>query len=212
MMRSISWRILILSIAVASATAGCTTEPVSRTSVDKVLKAPDAPNAPYSNIVLVGVAPSRELARELEQGLGVRLTEKGVEAHSFVKESTATAVSEEAVAALVAATGADAVLMISGQLAGGEIEKRDEPIDVEARPIGDNLLNYFRYDYEEYVAPTFADITMDVVLVSNLFDGASNDRVHSVEASTTDGETSYEIIMAQAKVIVDRMKKDGLID
>ena len=210
MRRSANGQVLFLGLAVLA--AACNTQPVARTTVDKVLKAPDAPNAPYSTIVLVGVAPTRELARELEQGLSVHLSEQDVESHSFVKESSATAVSEEAVAELVVATGADAILMISGRLAGGDIEQRDEPIDVEARPIGDNLLNYFRYEYEEYAAPSYTDITLDVELVSNLYDAASNERVHSVETSTKDGETSYEIIMAQSDAIVARMKKDGLID
>jgi hypothetical protein len=210
MMRSASGRAaFLLFVAVAAA---CNTQPASRTTVDRVLKAPDAPNAPYSNIVLVGVAPSRELARQLEQGLGEHLSKQDVETHSFVKESSAKEVSEEAVQALVTATGADGILMINGRLTGGDIEQRDEPIDVEARPIGDNLLNYFRYEYEEYVAPTYADITLDIVLVSQMFDAASNNRVHSVEANTTGGETGYEIIMAQSAVIVARMKKDGIID
>jgi hypothetical protein len=210
MKRSAIWRVLFLGLA-ALATS-CNTQPVARTTVDKVLKAPDVPNAPYSNIVLVGVAPTRELARELEQGLSEHLSERGVESHSFVKESSATAVSEAAVAELVKATGADGILMISGRLAGSDIEQRDEPIDVEARPIGDSLLNYFRYDYEEYVAPSYTDITLDVELVSNMYDAASNNRVHSVETSTKDGETSYEIIMAQSDAIAARMKKDGIID
>ena len=116
MMRSASRRAaFLLFVAVAAA---CNTQPASRTTVDRVLKAPDTPNAPYSNIVLVGVAPSRELARQLEQGLGEHLSKQDVETHSFVKESSAKEVSEEAVHALVTATGADGILMINGRLTG----------------------------------------------------------------------------------------------
>jgi ribosomal protein S3 len=175
------------------------------------LLARELPNAPYSSIVLVGVAPSRELAREFEQGLSDELSERGVQVHSFVKESSAREATAEAVANLVNATGADAILMVSGRLAGAEIDKHEEIVDVEARNNGGNLLNFFRYDYREFSEPTYTDVTVDVKLVSLLFDAASNERVHSVEVSTTEGETAYHVITSQSEAIVDRMKKDELI-
>ena len=199
--------VLLFSLA-----ASCSTKPVSRTTVDRVLKAPAAPNAPYEKFVLVGVAPSRELARELEQGVGAQLKKNGVIWHSFVQESPAKEVTQAAVDALVADTGSDAVLMITGRMTGGEVEHEQEPVDMQARTIGDSLVNFFRYEYKEYAEPSFADITLDVNLVTVLFDARTNERVHSLEASTTDGDTSYAIVMAQGKAIVARLKKDGMID
>jgi hypothetical protein len=209
MVQKISGRSLLL--LVASLAAACTTQSTARSTVDRVLLARELPNAPYSSIVLVGVAPSRELAREFEQGLSDELSERGVQVHSFVKESSAREATAEAVANLVNATGADAILMVSGRLAGAEIDKHEEIVDVEARNIGGNLLNFFRYDYREFSEPTYTDVTVDVKLVSLLFDAASNERVHSVEVSTTEGETAYHVITSQSEAIVDRMKKDELI-
>ncbi len=202
-------RLLLLVLA---GIAACTTQPSARTTVDRVLKARDIPNAPYSSIVLVGVAPSRELAREFEQGLSDELSERGVEVHSFVKESSAQEATAEAVAALVETTGADAILMVSGRLEGADIDRQDEVVDVEARAIGGNLFNFFRYDYKEFTEPTYTDITVDVSLVALLFDAPSNERVHSVEVSTTQGTTEYQVIMSQSAAIAARMEKDGLID
>jgi hypothetical protein len=209
MVQRISGRFLLLLLA--GVAAACTTQPTARSTVDRVLLARELPNAPYSNIVLVGVAPSRELAREFEQGLSDELSERGVTVHSFVKESSAREATAEAVANLVNATGADAILMVTGRLAGAEIDKHAEIVDVEARSIGGNLLNFFRYDYREFSEPTYTDVTVDVKLVSLLFDAASNERVHSVEVSTTEGATAYHVITAQSAAIVDRMKKDELI-
>jgi hypothetical protein len=209
MLQSSRWPCLLLVLV--ALLAGCSTQPVARTNVDRVLKAPSVPNAPYSNLVLVGVAPSREIAREMEQGVGEELSRRGVTVHSFVKESTATEASAEAVDALVRATEADGVLMITGRLAGADLTKRQGAVEGEARTIGGNLVNFFRYDYEEYTEPTYADVTLDITLVALLFDAASNERVHSVESSTTNGETAYQIITAQGKAIAERMKKDGMI-
>jgi hypothetical protein len=209
MVQKISGRFLLL--LVASLAAACTTQSTARSTVDRVLLARELPNAPYSNIVHVGGAPSRELAREFEQGLSDELSERGVEVHSFVKESSAREATADAVANLVNATGADAILMVSGRLAGAEIDKHEEIVDVEARNIGGNLLNFFRYDYREFSEPTYTDVTVDVKLVSLLFAAASTERVHSVVVSTTEGETAYHVITSQSEAIVDRMKKDELI-
>jgi hypothetical protein len=131
--------------------------------------------------------------------------------HSFVRESSATEASADAVQALVRTTGADGVLMITGRLAGADITQRQETSTAEARNIGGNLVNFFRYDYEEYTEPTYSDVTLDITLVALLFDAASNERVHSVESSTTNGETAYQIITAQGKAIAERMHADGMI-
>lgn len=216
MVQRISGRFLLLLLA--GLAAACVTQSTAHTTVERVLLARDVPNAPYTNIVLVGVAPSRELAREFEQGLSDELSERGVEVHSFVKESSAREATADAVANLVNATGADAVLMVTGRLTGSEIDKHEEIVDVEARSvdlespnIGGNLLNFFRYDYREFTEPTYTDVTVDVKLVSLLFDAASNERVHSVEAKTEEGETAYHVITSQSEAIVNRMAEDELI-
>lgn len=209
MMKSVYGRcVLFLLVA---ALAACTTKPVARTTVDRVLKAPEVPNAPYTNILLVGIAPSRDLARELEEGLRQELLAEDIVVHTFVRDSSAKEATAEAVQALASDSGADAILMISGRLTGGDLDEHAEVVDIEARSIGGNLVNFFRYDYEELAEPTYTDITLDIVLVSLLFDAASNERVHSVEASTLHGDSSYQIVTAQADAIVERMKKDGMI-
>jgi hypothetical protein len=200
-----------LLIVLAALAAACSTQPVARTTIDRVLKAPAVPNAPYSNLVLVGIAPSREIARELEQGLGDELARDGVQVHSFVKESSAVEASADAVQALVRATGADGVLMITGRLSGTDLTERQGSVEGEARSIGGNLVNFFRYDYEEFTEPTYADITLNITLVALLFDAATNERVHSVESSTSNAETAYQIVTAQGKAIAERLKKDGMI-
>ena len=209
MAQKITGRFLLFLLA--AVVAACTAQSTARSTVERVLLARDLPHAPYDNIVVVGVAPSRELARQFEQGLSDELSERGVEVHSFVKESTAREATAEAVANLVKATGADAILMVTGRLAGAEIDEHEEIVDVEARNIGGNLLNFFRYDYREFTEPTFTDVTVDVKLVSLLFDAGSNERLHSVEVSTTDGDTAYAVITSQSKAIAERMQQDELI-
>ncbi|MCH7981082.1 MAG: hypothetical protein IID59_06220, partial [Proteobacteria bacterium] len=81
-------------------------------------------------------------------------------------------------------------------------------------PQGGSLVGFFRSDYKEVKRPNQAegsDYTLDVSMVSDLYDVRSDKRVYSIESSTRNGETRYQIIMAQSKAIADRLKKDGLI-
>ena len=191
--------------------AACQSTPRQTTTVNRVLMAPNVANAPYSKILIVAAVPRRETARNIEQGFSEQLKAAKVEAHSFVRESSSTEASDEAVAELVEAIGADGVIIVTARVAGAEITKKDEQVDVEAETQGGNLFGYFRYDYKESAAPTYSEYTVDVVLASNFFDVESGDRVYSLESSTARGGSTYDIVMSEGKVLVGRLKQDGLI-
>ena len=186
--------------------------PRQATSVDRVLMAPNVKNAPYSNLLVIGVTPSRESSRMIEAGLTQELASKTVEAHSFVKESSSTEPTEEAVLELVSEKNIDGVIVVSARLEGAEILRQDERVDLDAEVRGGGgLLNYFRYDYREITRPSYSEYAVDVILVSDFYDVESQDRIYSVESSTAHGETTYEIVIDESKAIVARLKKDRLI-
>lgn len=189
----------------------CETTPVATTSVNRVLMAPDIQNAPYSNILIVGAMPGREADRRVEEGLIQELKSRRVSAHSFVLESPAKSPSEEDVFALVNDKEIDGVIVVTARYVGAELSEHGERTDIRATARGGSFLDYFRYDYKEVTSPGYADATSDVIIVSDFYDAASRERVYSVESSTAHGQTSYEIIMAESKAIVRRLRKDGLI-
>lgn len=198
-------------IAVLLLGAACETSPAPETTVKRVLMAPDLPNAPYATIVIVGATPNRESDRMIEEGLRQELGKRRVQAFSFVRRSSATRPSEDAVRALVEETGADAVLVVSGRLDSVGIERHGERVDVEPQVRGGNLLDFFRYDYKEITSPAYEDVAIDVRFASDLYDVESGRRVYSVESATARGLTSYDVVMGEAGAIVRRLAKDGLI-
>lgn len=202
---------LALSIVAMAALIGCESNPVATTSVDRVLMSPNIENAPYSNILIVGAMPSRENDRLVEEGLTQELRARKVEAHSFVKESAAKRPSEDDVYALVNQTNADGVIVVTARFGGAELTTRDEQVDVRAEARGGGLLDFFRYDYKEVTLPGYEDATLNVILVSDFYDARTRERIYSVESSTVHGQTSYEIVMAESKAIVARLRRDGLI-
>ena len=151
--------------------------------------------------------------RRIEEGFIRELRTKNVEAHSFVRESDAKEPSQEAIMALAQKTSAQAVLVVSGVLEGASLTNRSETVaaDVQPQVRGKTLLNYFRYDYKEIKRSSYSDFTVSVMLVSDLYEVATNQRVYSVESNTTHGKTGYDIIIAEAKSVVARMQKDRII-
>lgn len=201
----------LLVVAATLAAAGCETSPVPETTVNRVLIAPELPNAPYGTILIVGATPDRESDRMIEEGLRQELGKRDVEPISFVRRSTATQPSEDAVRALVEETGAGAVLVVTGRLEGVEIARRDERVEVDPQVRGGSLLDFFRYDYKETTNPAYDDVAIDVRFVSDLYDVETGLRVYSVESATARGLTSYDVVIGEARAIARRLAKDGLI-
>ena len=110
--------------------------PTQRTSVDRVLMSRNISKAPYSKVLVVGAVPSRETARSIELGFSKELEKARVEAHSFVRESSSTEPSDEAVQALIGETGVDGVIIISGKVAGAASVERSEQVDFDEETRG----------------------------------------------------------------------------
>lgn len=206
----------ILRLSIVAIILGCfvaceTNKPIQETSVDRVFKAPIIKNAPYSKLLVIGATPSRETSRMIEEGLILELASMRVEAHSFVKESSSTEATEDAVLEIVNEKNIDGVVVVSLKLEGAEVMTRDERVDLDVDVRGGSLLDYFRYDYREITRPSYSEYTVDVILVSDFYDVESQDRIYSVESSTAHGETTHKIVIDESKAIVARLRKDRLI-
>ena len=188
--------------------------PTQTTSVNRVLRATDIANSPYTNILVVGAVPSRDTARNIELGITGELKAANVEAHSFVRESSSTEPTEAAIQQFIDDVGIDAVIVVSANLTGAALTTRDEQVDIQAVTQGGSLLGFFRSDYEDVTRPNQAetsDYTINVALVTDFYDVKSDKRVYTIETSTMHGQTRYQVIIAESKVIVGRLKADGLI-
>ncbi len=188
--------------------------PTQTTSVNRVLRATDISNSPYTNILVVGAVPSRDTARNIELGITGELKAANVEAHSFVRESSSTEATEAAIQEFIDDAGIDAVIVVSANLTGAALTERSEQVDIQVVTQGGSLLGFFRSDYKDVTRPNQAetsDYTINVALVTDFYDVKSDKRVYTIETSTMHGQTRYQVIMAESKVIVGRLKADGLI-
>ena len=211
---NIQYKTAVGVLLVAMLLAACETpsQPRQQTTVDRVLMKPNIENRPYERVLIIGVVPSRETARRIEIAV-MREMSNNVETFSFVRDSRATAPTEEAVFELVREHVIDGVLVISGAVAGVEevqTEERTEfATDVQT---GGQLTTFFRTDYSETVARAARSVQLaSVKLVSDFYDVETQDKVYTVQSSTQHGSYAHEVILAEGRAIARRLRTDRMV-
>jgi hypothetical protein len=198
----------ILTVAAALvACAGKTTQ----TYVDRVARAKELPNAPYSDILIVAITARGATAREFEEVLAAELTRMGVNAIGYHRAASRADVEEEVVRQLAAERGADGILFVTGNLVSAQREVTGSRTDLQPQVKGGGLVDFFRYDYKEAKTPAKMDYRVNVQFTSDMFDVESEERIYTVESRTEFAETTSEIIASEAKGLAKRMRKDKII-
>ena len=198
------------TIVLVGVLTACATS-TARTSIDRVAKAPDLKSAPYANLLIVGVGPRANLAREFELVLAGLITEGDTRATAYHRLASRADVSEDKIRELVERQGADAVLVTTLRHVDSEVRMRGARTELKAEPIGGSLVDFFRYDYKEYSTAPSADLKYNVQLVTDVFDAKSGDRVYTIESTTLQAETAYEIIDAESEAIAKQLREDDML-
>ena len=196
--------------AAAILVAACIT-PIAQTSVDRVAKAKSVPNAPYSKVLVVGIAAQGTRGREFEEQLVKELGNKKIYAFGYRRAASRADVKQEVVEELLQAQGADAAIVVSARLTSVSTEELGERVDVESQIRGGGLAGFFRYDYEELTKPPESNMLMKLQFVTNLFDVKDDRRVYTLESTTGSAESTSEVIMSEAAEIAARLRKDRLV-
>ena len=185
--------------------------PIAQTSVDRAAKAKSVPNAPYSKVMIVGIAQQGTRGREFEEELVKKLTNKNTYAFGYRRAASRADVKEEVVEDLLRAQGADAVIFVTARLTSVSNEEQGERVDIESVVRGGGLVDFFRYDYKEYTKPPDSTMLMKLQFITDLFDIKDDRRVYTLESTTGRAESSSEVIMSEASEIATRLRKDKMV-
>jgi hypothetical protein len=183
----------------------------SQTYVDRVARAKEIPNAPYSNILIVAIAQRGATAREFEEVLAAELTDMGINANGYHRAASRADVKEEVVRQLVTELESDAIIFVTGSFVGAQREVTGSRTDLQSQVKGGGLVDFFRYDYEEAKTPAKTDYRVNVQFTSDMFDVETEERIYTVESRTDLAETTSEIILAEAQELARRLRKDRLV-
>jgi hypothetical protein len=200
----------ILVLSLAATLAACVT-PIAQTSVDRAAKAKSLPNAPFTNVMVVGIASQGTRGREFEEELVKALSNRSTTAFGYRRAASRADVKEEVVTELVRTKEADAVIFVAARFGNIISEEQGERVDVEAQVRGGGLVDFFRYDYQDLTKPPDATMRMQLQFFTNVFDVEEDRRVYTLESTTGLAESSSEIILSQAAGIAKRLRKDRLV-
>ena len=194
----------------AAFVVACVT-PIAQTSVDRAAKAKSVPNAPYSKVMIVGIAQQGTRGREFEEQLVQELSNKRTYAFGYRRAASRADVKQEVVEDLLQAQGAGAVIFVAARLSSVRTEDLGERVDVESEARGGGLVGFFRYDYLEYTKPPESTMLMKLHFITDVFDVNEDRKVYTLESTTGSAESSSEIIMSEASEIAARLRKDKMV-
>jgi len=73
------------------------------------------------------------------------------------------------------------------------------------------MVDFFRYDYAEYRDPMTVSTVHTVILLTDLYNVADENKIWSVESTSFDKASVYGVIDGTSRGITDQLRRDRLI-
>jgi hypothetical protein len=202
-------RIALLVCTVVVVIAGC----ASADRVVRLYEDPSFDRGPLANVLVVGVHENATLRRRFESNVAERFRATSTGAvPSLNLMRAADAISHERLVAIVQRERFDAVLVSRLVDVQTRVETREgRTTAVAQRRDNIPLADFFRYDYVEYQDPMEVTTVRTVVLVSDLYDVATEQRVWSAETTSFEKTRVDEIIDGIATAVTGALRRDGFV-
>ena len=164
-------------------------------------------------VLVVGVSESAGQRRRFENAMAAALEAAGNTTAwpSHRNMPTDAPLTRDSVAKVVESTGADAVIvtrLIDHEVVGEEVKART---GVKTNPKGQKVYNFFRYDYDEYEEAGYLVVKSTVTLSTDLYETGQGGLIYSVDTTTYEKESGYEIIDEATRAIARRLHNDRLV-
>lgn len=189
--------------------AGC----AASDRVVKIYESPDFNGGPFNKILIVAAHEETGTRRFFENSFRTVLNENGaIAVTSLSVMGPGEPIEREPVIAAVRETGADAVLVTrlldvastttaQGGRSTAQAQRRDD------LPLAD----FFRYDYVEYQDPMTTTTASTVVLSSDLYNVADENKIWSAESVSFDKGSVYGVVDSATRGLTNQLRRDQLI-
>lgn len=198
-------------IAICLVLAGCGS--TGGGTVKKTLDNPKYTDLSYSNILVVGVGGDYSNRAYFERAMVSRIKAEGAAAAAYYSVvGRNQPITRSTVSTVVKSRGFDAVLLarVISQDADISVDGGTSETKVSRKESG-RAIDLFRYDYDELTQPGVINILSTVTISAEMFSGADETRMWSIESTINDKENVGQIIEAAADTIMAQLKKDRLI-
>jgi hypothetical protein len=196
--------ILIAAVIVA----GC----ASRTEVVKLYEDPARSAITYQRLLVVAISSDHSQQQQFESEVVRRLRDERVEAiPSYTKLDTSGGLPQDDIDGLARDVDADGILIthIASVDTRADVQQGREEIESTCRR-GDPV-DYFLYDHKIVREPDSVKLAHTVIVITNLYDVASNDRVWTIQSTCFKKTSLSEGLLDESKAIVRQLRIDELI-
>ena len=199
----------LLSGLIMACLVGCS----QPTQVTGRWEQPEFAGGPYTRILVVGVSENAGRRRRFENELAAKLDGslgRTVWA-SYATLPEDTELNREIIEAEVAELNADAVIvtrLVSRQVRAEETEDR---VGVDVVRKDEEIYDFFRYDYNEYVDPGEIKTVQTVELATDFYEAEGGLLIYSMKSTSFDVDSEYAAVEEASKAIVKQLTKEGLL-
>jgi hypothetical protein len=193
-------------IAVAASCAHRQTETV------KLFEDPSRVLKPFESLLIVDVSTDRTMQEQFEDEVVRGLRRSGVDAFpSHSRLDASDGILQDDINRLSDELGTDGILIthIASIDTTLDFEKGRE--DVLSTCRGGNPVDFFLYDREILTEPDSIKVAHTVVVVTNLYDAVSRERVWSIQSTCFEKASIAEVLLDETKAIVRQLQIDRLI-
>ncbi len=181
----------------------------------KSTKTYDSTNeVPYKaqNVLVIAIAADYDSRARFERNLASELRNSGVSAAAYYSVGGGnTPIDSDSIAKLVASDGFDTVLITRVMDSNANVKVKKGSARAQAIRMQGGGVNLFRYDYETLNDPMTLHINLDVVLSTEVFSTASDNKVWSLQSDFSRMKTIDAVISKSIDSIVRQLKKDRII-
>lgn len=169
---------------------------------------------PYKaqNILVIAIAADYDSRARFERDLAKALERSGAAAAAYYSVGGGnTPIDRDSIAKLVASNGFDTVLITRVMDSTANVKVKKGSARSQAIRMQGGGVNLFRYDYETLNNPMTLHINLDIVLTTEVFSTASDDKVWSIQIDLSRMETIDKAISKSIDSIIRLLKKDDII-
>lgn len=195
-------------LALATLASACAQRP----EVIKLYDDPDAGHARYERLFVVAVTGNADQRVRLEQLIRDRLRARGVAAvASYTVLGSGDTVLQDTLDKAAADAGADGLLISHIASVETAVEREEGREEIVSTCRGGDPVDYFLYDHRVIKIPDSVRLAHTVVVVTNLHDAASGDRIWTIQSTCFRKASLEEGLAEEAGAIVRQLGIDGLV-
>jgi hypothetical protein len=166
----------------------------------------------YKRLLVVDVSSDPNRQQIFEDEIVDQLRDKhveGVVAHTKLRFEGG--VPQKKITAYGNAVGADGILVTRFVSVESTVVVEEGRTEIRSSCRRGSLVDYFLYDHDVIREPDSVRSAYEVVVVSSLYDVATRKRVWSIQSTCFDKSSMLEVLLDEARVIVEQLRIDELI-